>query len=70
MHKIFVIILSLFIYNQSLSEDKVFSVKTATNLYMKPDIDAPVIYPLEHSQELLAKKKWETGLMFLMKKQD
>ena len=57
MHKIFVIILSLFIYNQSLSEDKVFSVKTATNLYMKPDIDAPVIYPLEHSQELLAKKK-------------
>ena len=24
---------------------------------MKPDIDAPVIYPLEHSQELLAKKK-------------
>ncbi len=57
MHKIFVIILSLFIYNQSLSEDKVFSVKTATNLYMKPDIDAPVIYPLEHSHELLAKKK-------------
>ena len=57
MHKVFVIILSLFIYNQSLSEDKVFSVKTATNLYMKPDIDAPVIYPLEHSQELLAKKK-------------
>ena len=57
MHKIFVIILSLFIYNQSLSEDKVFSVKTATNLYMKPDIDAPVIYPLGAFTRTSRKKK-------------
>ncbi len=55
--KIIVILLSLLVYTQSFSEEKVFSIKTVTNLYMNPDPSAPVIYPVDHSKELILKKK-------------
>ena len=57
MMKIFVILFTLIVYTQTFTEEKVFSVKSATNLYMKPDISSPVIYPLDHSKELIKNKK-------------
>lgn len=57
MMKIFIILFTLIVYTQTFSEEKVFSVKTATNLYMKPDISSPVIYPVDHAKELIKNKK-------------
>jgi hypothetical protein len=55
--KFLVILFTLIVYTQTFSEEKVFSVKTATNLYMKPDASSPVIYPVDHAKELIKKKK-------------
>lgn len=57
MMKIFIILFTLIVYTQTFSEEKVFSVKTATNLYMKPDTSSPVIYPVDHAKELIKNKK-------------
>lgn len=57
MMKIFIILFTLIVYTQTFSEEKVFSVKTATNLYMNPDISSPVIYPVDHAKELIKNKK-------------
>jgi uncharacterized protein YgiM (DUF1202 family) len=57
MMKIFIIFFTLIFYTQTFSEEKVFSIKTATNLYMKPDISSPVIYPVDHGKELITNKK-------------
>ena len=48
---------TLIVYTQTFSEEKVFSVKTATNLYMQPDASSPIIYPVDHAKELIKKKK-------------
>jgi len=55
--KFLVILFTLIVYTQTFSEEKVFSVKTATNLYMQPDASSPVIYPVDHAKELIKKKK-------------
>lgn len=55
--KIFVILFTLIVYTQTFSEEKVFSVKAVTNLYMKPDSSSPIIYPVDHAKELIKKKK-------------
>ena len=68
--KFLAILFTLIVYTQTFSEEKVFSVKTATNLYMKPDISSPVIYPLDHAKELIKNKKKKIGSMFLINKQD
>ncbi len=65
MMKIFIILFTLIVYTQTFSEEKVFSVKTATNLYMKPDISSPVIYPLDHAKELIKNKKQENWINVL-----
>ena len=57
MMKIFIILFTLIVYTQTFSEEKVFSVKTATNLYMNPDVTSPVIYPVDHAKELIKNKK-------------
>ena len=57
MMKIFIILFTLTVYTQTFSEEKVFSVKTATNLYMQPDASSPIIYPVDHAKELIKKKK-------------
>ena len=63
--KFLVILFTLIVYTQTFSEEKVFSVKTATNLYMKPDISSPVIYPLDHAKELIKNKKQENWINVL-----
>ena len=68
--KFLVILFTLIVYTQTFSEEKVFSVKTVTNLYMQPDASSPVIYPVDHAKELIKKKNKEIGSMSLMKKQD
>ena len=55
--KFLVILFTLIVYTQTFSEEKVFSVKTATNLYMQPDASSPIIYPVDHAKELIKKKK-------------
>ena len=54
------------------SQEKVFAIKTLSNLYMNPQIDAPIIYPVEQGKEMIVKKdkdSWynvldkRTGLM-------
>ena len=55
--KFLVILFTLIVYTQTFSEEKVFSVKTDTNLYMQPDASSPVIYPVDHAKELIKKKK-------------
>lgn len=54
------------------SQEKVFAVKTLSNFYMNPQIDAPIIYPVEQGKEMIVKKNkdsWynvldrRTGLM-------
>jgi hypothetical protein len=55
--KFLVILFTLIVYTQTFSEEKVFSVKTVTNLYMQPDASSPVIYPVDHAKELIKKKK-------------
>ena len=55
--KFLVILFTLIGYTQTFSEEKVFSVKTVTNLYMQPDASSPVIYPVDHAKELIKKKK-------------
>ena len=55
--KIFVILFTLTVYTQTFSEEKVFSVKTATNLFMQPDVSSPVIYPVDHAKEFKKMKK-------------
>ena len=58
MMKIFIILFTLIVYSFKPSlKKRFFSVKTATNLYMKPDISSPVIYPIDHAKELIKKKK-------------
>ena len=54
--KIFVILFTLIVYTQTFSEEKVFSVKTASNFYMNPDVTSPVIYPVDHAKELIKNK--------------
>ena len=55
--KFLAILFTLIVYTQTFSEEKVFSVKTATNLYMQPDASSPIIYPVDHAKELIKKKK-------------
>ena len=55
MKFLFVLFFTLF-YNEIISEEKIFSIKAATNIYMKPDINSPVIYPVDHSKELVEKR--------------
>ena len=55
--KFLVILFTLIVYTQTFSEEKVFSVKTVTNLYMQPDASSPVIFPVDHAKELIKKKK-------------
>ena len=54
------------------SQEKVFAIKTLSNFYMNPQIDAPIIYPVEQGKEMIVKKNkdsWynvldrRTGLM-------
>ena len=62
--KFLAILFTLIVYTQTFSEEKVFSVKTATNLYMQPDASSPIIYPVDHAKELIKKKKqgnWVNG---------
>ena len=55
--KFLAILFTLIVYTQTFSEEKVFSVKTATNLYMQPNASSPIIYPVDHAKELIKKKK-------------
>ena len=55
--KFLAILFTLIVYTQTFSEEKVFSVKTATNLYMQPNASSPIIYPVDHARELIKKKK-------------
>ena len=66
--KFLVILFTLIVYTQTFSEEKVFSVKTATNLYMQPDASSPVIYPVDHAKELIKKKKQGNWINFLDEK--
>ena len=54
------------------SQDKVFAIKTLSNFLMNPQMDAPIIYPVEQGKEMIVKDKTEawynvldqrTGLM-------
>ena len=56
MKFLFILFFTLF-YNEIVSEEKIFSIKTATNIYMKPDINSPVIYQFDHSKELVKKEQ-------------
>ena len=71
--KSFILIIILFCSPFNLkSQEKVFAVKTLSNFYMNPQIDAPIIYPVEQGKEMTVKKvneSWynvldgRTGLM-------
>ncbi len=67
MKFLFILFFTLF-YNEIVSEEKIFSIKTATNIYMKPDINSPVIYPVDHSKELVEKKRIENWINVLDEK--
>ena len=71
--RFFILILILFCSPFSLeSQEKVFAIKTLSNFYMNPQLDAPIIYPVEQGKEMIVKKvneSWfnvldrRTGLM-------
>ena len=78
MKHILLIILTFF-FSYSFAEKKIFNVKPLTNFYMNPDLKSPIIYPIDHSKELLVKDNkdnWinvldtKTGLVGWVLKED
>ena len=72
MQFLFLILILIFSPFNLKSQEKVFAVKTLSNFYMNPQIDAPIIYPVEQGKEMVVKKDKElwynvldkrTGLM-------
>ena len=67
MKHILLIILTFF-YSYSFAEKKIFNVKPLTNFYMNPDLKSPIIYPIDHSKELLVKDDKDNWINVLDKK--
>ena len=72
MQFLFLILILIFSPFNLKSQEKVFAIKTLSNFYMNPQIDAPIIYPVEQGKEMIVKKNkdsWynvldrRTGLM-------
>jgi len=54
MHKIFSIFFLLFFTDVS-AEQKIYSSKQLSNIFIKPSADSPIIYPIEIGKELILK---------------
>ena len=53
--KIFFSIIALFLFSFNIvkSEETLYATKSISNFYMKPSIDAPVIYPIDSGKEMI-----------------
>ena len=54
MNKSLYIIITLFLFsfNSLKSEEIVYASKSISNFYMNPNIEAPVIYPIDLGKEM------------------
>ena len=54
MHKKFLIFFLLF-FTDVLAEQKLYSSKQLSNIFIKPSVDSPIIYPIDIGKELILK---------------
>ncbi len=69
MNKSLCIIITLFLFsfNSLKSEEIVYALKSISNFYMNPNIEAPVIYPIDLGKEMVIIKKENDWLNLLDK---
>ena len=65
--KVFFSIITLFLFSFNIvkSEDSLYAIKTVSNFYMKPSIDAPVIYPIDAGKRMILISKKDGWLNLL-----
>ena len=70
MKNIYYIIITLFLFsfNTLKSEEKVFAVKTISNFHMNPELESPVIYPVDLGNEMILLSKKDDWLNLLDKR--
>ena len=61
----YIITLFLFSFNIVKSEDSLYAIKTVSNFYMNPSIDAPVIYPIDAGKSMILISKKDGWLNLL-----
>ena len=67
MNKLFFLILFL-CFHSVQADEKIFSNKTLSNLYMNPSDNAPIIYPVELGKLMFIKDSNETWFKVLDKR--
>ena len=70
MIKSFILIFSLFIFsfNDLKCNEKVYASKSISNFYMNPNLESPVIYPIDIGKEMILLKKEKNWINLLDKK--
>jgi len=65
MHIKTLILFLIFFLNTAFASEKVFSIKELSNMYIQPNENSPIIYPIEIGKEFLLKgeeKEWSNVL--------
>ena len=65
--KVFFSIITLFLFSFNIvkSEETLYAIKTVSNFYMNPSIDAPVIYPIDVGKRMILISKKDGWLNLL-----
>lgn len=67
--KLLISILTLFLFSFNLlkSEEKLFAIKSISNFHMNPNLESPVIYPVDIGKQMILIDKQEDWLNLLDK---
>ncbi|MBS91553.1 MAG: hypothetical protein CMM95_00670 [Rickettsiales bacterium] len=57
LNQIFLFVFFVFSFDYLKSKEKMYSVTELSNLYVEPNIESPIIYPIDLGKELIIKKK-------------